>query len=61
MIVGEDQFASLSANAKRSMMSQFEMGIKRHFGSVEKDYSVTLRGVEDDTKQGIDDERIKVP
>lgn len=58
-IVGEAQYARLKENNKKRMLRDFEYGIKRSFtGDPGKDYSVELKGVEDNEEEGIDDDSI---
>lgn len=59
--IGKAQWDKTKDFAKRKMLSEFEYSIKRGFGiSTQTEYSVELRGVEDDPEQGIRDEMINV-
>ncbi|KJZ69823.1 hypothetical protein HIM_10776 [Hirsutella minnesotensis 3608] len=61
MIVGQEQYGTVSELNKKRMLKDFEFGVKRCF-TVEskKDYSVDLRGVKDDFMAGIIDETINL-
>ncbi|KAF5013318.1 hypothetical protein FDECE_668 [Fusarium decemcellulare] len=58
-LVGEGQYNRLRDKNKKDMMNKFENSVKRSFtADSTKDYWVDLRGVEDNEKEGIDDESI---
>ncbi|KAH7008907.1 hypothetical protein EDB80DRAFT_574486 [Ilyonectria destructans] len=58
-LVGETQYANIKPIHKLRMMKMFELGVKRSFTSESnKDYSVDLRGVEDNFDEGIEDDCI---
>ncbi|KAF2264554.1 hypothetical protein CC78DRAFT_463345, partial [Lojkania enalia] len=56
-IVG-DQWNMIKEKAKKKMMDEFELSIKRCYTGEDQIYSVDLYGVEDNPKEGIDDETI---
>ncbi|KAL8708386.1 MAG: hypothetical protein Q9225_007610 [Loekoesia sp. 1 TL-2023] len=58
-LVGAPQYRSIKESNRKRMMKDFEFGIKRCFsGSNDPVFSVDLRGVEDDPKNGIVDDTI---
>lgn len=57
-IVGEEQWGEIKDKAKKKMMSEFELSIKRCYAGDDQQYSVDLQGVEDNPQEGIDDETI---
>ncbi|KAF2870470.1 hypothetical protein BDV95DRAFT_607638 [Massariosphaeria phaeospora] len=57
-IVGEDAYNSLRDRDKKKMLLEFELSVKRCYSGDDKPYSVDLRGVEDNPKEGIDDDTI---
>lgn len=58
-LVGETQYSRIKPIHKLRMMKMFELGVKRSFTSdSNKDYSVDLRGVEDNADEGIEDDCI---
>lgn len=67
-IVGEDQYYNvlrdlkgIKERSRKKMMEQFEIGIKRNFtGMPGQRFSVDLKGVEDDEKEGILDDTILI-
>jgi hypothetical protein len=60
-IVGEDAYLRIRKDNRKKMLQEFEYGIKRAFcGDEEEQYSVDLRGVEDNTQHGIFDGTITV-
>lgn len=58
MVVGEHQYADLKDKAKKKMIREFETAVKRAYAGDDKDYSVDLQGVEDNLKEGINDDTI---
>ncbi|KAJ4352430.1 uncharacterized protein N0V89_007778 [Didymosphaeria variabile] len=58
MIVGEKQYNSLKRRAKSRMLREYENGLKRAFSGTDKEYTVELPGVDDNEKEGIDNEMI---
>ncbi|KAJ4245283.1 hypothetical protein NW762_014153, partial [Fusarium torreyae] len=60
-LVGESQYNRLKDRDKKKMLLNFEYGVKRAF-TVEstEDYSVDLRGVEDNEAEKIIDETISL-
>lgn len=57
--IGESQWKSTKLKAKRKMVSDFELSIKRRFDlGGPSEHSVELRGIEDDPKLHIRDEMI---
>ncbi|KPM39250.1 hypothetical protein AK830_g7310 [Neonectria ditissima] len=59
ILVGEDEYARIKPIHKQRMMRMFEQGVKRSFTlESNKDYSVDLRGIEDNYEEGIEDECI---
>lgn len=60
-LVGETQFRNIKEKHRKRMMNDFEYGIKRCFrGKNDPEYSVELRGVKDDSKNGIFDDTIVI-
>ncbi|KAI1464857.1 uncharacterized protein F4812DRAFT_462181 [Daldinia caldariorum] len=58
-LIGEKQYAKIKEVSKKKMLKEFEFGIKRSFmGDDNKDYSVDLRGVEDNEEEGIVDDNV---
>ncbi|KAF7553497.1 hypothetical protein G7Z17_g3586 [Cylindrodendrum hubeiense] len=58
-LVGEREYNEIKPIHKRRMMKMFELGVKRSFTlESNKDYSVDLRGVEDNCDEGIEDDCI---
>ena len=59
--MGEAVFGNIKETHRKKMMKSFENGIKRAFSEKnEMDYSVDLRGVPDDPKNGIIDDTIVI-
>ncbi|KAH8690418.1 hypothetical protein GQ44DRAFT_833025 [Phaeosphaeriaceae sp. PMI808] len=58
-IVGEE-WGGIKDKAKKKMMDEFENSIKRCYTGEDNTYSVDLQGVEDNPKEGIDDETIQL-
>lgn len=59
--IGESQWKSMKMKAKRKMVNDFELSIKRRFElSGPSEHSVELRGIEDDPNLNIRDEMIIV-
>ncbi|RSL54238.1 hypothetical protein CEP54_009995 [Fusarium duplospermum] len=59
MLVGECQYSKIKDIHKKKMMRTFESGVKRCFAyGSNKEYSVELRGVEDNLTEGIEEETI---
>lgn len=59
--VGQAAYSNLKDTAKKNMFQDFEYQIKRGFDPVNQDeYSVGLKGVEDNVDQGITDDMIMV-
>ena len=60
-IIGQNQWAKLKDTAKKNMLLDFEYAVKRSFDpKCQQEYSVGLRGVEDDEAQNISDGNIVV-
>ena len=60
-IIGEMEFQSIKESNRKKMMREFEYGIKRCFSEQnDQTYSVDLKGVKDDPKNGIVDDTITV-
>lgn len=60
-VIGEKQYNSIKESYRNKMMKEFEFGIKRAFnGHDDQTYSVDLKGVKDDPKNGIVDETITI-
>ena len=60
-IIGEMEFKSIKESNRKKMMREFEYGIKRCFSEQnDQTYSVDLKGVKDDPKNGIVDDTITV-
>ncbi|KAH7081489.1 hypothetical protein BKA63DRAFT_462626 [Paraphoma chrysanthemicola] len=57
-VVGEEQWMSVKDKAKKKMMGEFELSIKRCYAGDNQQYSVDLQGVDDNPQEGIDDETI---
>ncbi|EEU38428.1 uncharacterized protein NECHADRAFT_88549 [Fusarium vanettenii 77-13-4] len=58
-LVGKDQYSKLKEINKKKMMRVFEYGVKRCFTlESTKEYSVDLKGVEDNERHGIEDDTI---
>ena len=58
-LVGEEQYAQIKEVSKKKMLREFEYGIKRSFtGDNSKDYSVDLKGVQDNEEEGIIDDSV---
>ncbi|KAF1995329.1 actin-like ATPase domain-containing protein, partial [Amniculicola lignicola CBS 123094] len=57
-IVGEDEWNSIRDKPKKKMMREFESSIKRCYSGDDQEYSVDLQGVEDNPREGIDDDTI---
>ncbi|KAI1660440.1 hypothetical protein F4813DRAFT_400656 [Daldinia decipiens] len=58
-LIGEKQYSQIKEVSKKKMLKEFEFGIKRSFmGDDNKDYSVDLRGVEDNEDEGIVDDNV---
>jgi hypothetical protein len=49
---------SVKDKAKKKMMGEFELSIKRCYAGDNQQYSVDLQGVDDNPQEGIDDETI---
>lgn len=59
--VGQLAYSKLKDTAKKNMFQDFEYQIKRGFDPVnQQEYSVGLKGVEDNEDQGISDDTILV-
>ncbi|KAF2034234.1 actin-like ATPase domain-containing protein, partial [Setomelanomma holmii] len=58
IVVGEEQWANTKDKAKKKMMREFELSIKRCYAGDDQQYSVDLQGVEDNPQESIDDETI---
>lgn len=60
VVIGGDQWGKLTSRAKKGMLSDFE-SVKRSFDPRnEPEYSVELKGVEDDESKGISEELIVI-
>ncbi|KAL8774384.1 MAG: hypothetical protein Q9203_004239 [Teloschistes exilis] len=60
-IIGDRQYNKIKETNRKKMMREFEYGIKRMFSEKnDQTYSVDLRGVEDDPRNGIIDDTITV-
>ena len=60
-IIGQNQWARLKEAAKKKMLLDFEYAVKRSFDpKCQQEYSVELRGVEDDEHHNISDDTIVV-
>jgi hypothetical protein len=60
-IVGESAYANLKESSKKRMLADFEYQIKRSFDPVnQSEYSVELRGVEDNERHNIRDDTIVI-
>ena len=60
-IIGEMEFRGIKESNRKKMMREFEYGIKRCFSeNNDQTYSVDLKGVKDDPKNGIVDDTITV-
>lgn len=60
-LVGKEQYSKIREIDKKKMLRTFEYGVKRSFvAESTKDYSVDLRGVEDNEEEGIIDETINL-
>ncbi|KAM0796671.1 hypothetical protein BDR22DRAFT_866080 [Usnea florida] len=60
-IVGEIEYNSIKENNRKKMMREFEYGIKRCFSeNNDQTYSVDLKGVKDDPRNGVIDDTITV-
>ncbi|KAJ4203212.1 hypothetical protein NW767_005323 [Fusarium falciforme] len=58
-LVGKDQYSKLKEINKKKMMRAFECGVKRCFTlESTKEYMVDLKGVEDNERNGIEDDTI---
>lgn len=58
-LVGEAQYSGIREIDKKKMLRVFEYGVKRCFTlESTKEYSVDLRGVEDNENEGVLDETI---
>lgn len=55
-LVGQEVYSALKSENKDKMLLEFEFGIKRAFnGDGHQDYSVDLKGIEDNEEEGIID------
>lgn len=60
-LVGEDKYSAMKETSKKRMMRDFEAGVKRAYaGDPKKEYTVDLKGVEDDEANGICDDTISL-
>ena len=60
-LVGVMEYNSIKESNRKKMMREFEYGIKRCFSEHnDQTYSVDLKGVKDDPKNGILDDTITV-
>jgi hypothetical protein len=60
-IVGEDAYAKLKETSRKKMLEEFEYQVKRCFDPVnQQEYSVELKGVEDNERHNIRDDNIVV-
>ncbi|KAF2200940.1 actin-like ATPase domain-containing protein [Delitschia confertaspora ATCC 74209] len=59
-LVGEDDYNSIKQKPKVRMMREFEMGVKRCYTGDNKEFSVDLPGVDDNPKEGIMDDTIRL-
>jgi hypothetical protein len=50
-MVGETQWDDMKDKAKKKMMSEFELSIKRCYAGDDQQYSVDLQGVEDNPQE----------
>jgi hypothetical protein len=58
-LVGPEVYAGIKQANRNKMLRDFEFGVKRAFdGSSDKDYSVDLKGIDDDEEKGIVDDTI---
>lgn len=58
-LVGVEKYSIIKESNKKRMMRDFEAGVKRAYaGDPNKEYTVDLRGVEDDESNDICDETI---
>ncbi|KAJ8131335.1 hypothetical protein O1611_g2287 [Lasiodiplodia mahajangana] len=58
-LVGQEAYAGIKQANKNKMLRDFEFGVKRAFdGSDDKDYSVDLKGIDDNEEEGIVDDTI---
>ncbi|KAI0437600.1 hypothetical protein F4803DRAFT_538014 [Xylaria telfairii] len=55
-LVGQEVYSALKSENKDKMLRDFEFGVKRAFnGNSHQDYSVDLKGIEDNEEEGIID------
>ena len=60
-IVGKEEYLGIKERNRKLMILEFEQRVKRSFGRVhDRQYSVDLRGVEDNVEHGIIDDTIKL-
>lgn len=57
-LVGEGPWQYIRDKAKKKMMQEFELSIKRCYAGTNTEFSVDLPGVEDNEDEGIDDDTI---
>jgi hypothetical protein len=57
-IVGEAQYNSIRQKSRKLMLREFEEGVKRSFTGNNRNFSVDLRGVEDNPAAGVIDDTI---
>lgn len=59
ILIGTNQYSNIKESYRKTMMKEFEYGIKRAFtGKDDQTYSIDLRGVQDDPANGVIDETI---
>ncbi|KAF2815177.1 uncharacterized protein BDZ99DRAFT_408930 [Mytilinidion resinicola] len=58
-VVGEGDYNTIREKAKKRMMKEFEVSVKRCYTGDNKEFSVDLPGVEDNPDEGIEDDTIR--
>jgi hypothetical protein len=59
-VVGEQDYNAIKPKAKKKMMKEFEVSVKRCYTGDDKEFSVDLPGVEDHPEEGIEDDTIRL-
>lgn len=59
-VVGEKDYDAIKEKAKKRMMKEFEVSVKRCYTGDDKEFSVDLTGVDDNPKMGIEDDTIRL-
>jgi hypothetical protein len=60
MLTGEKEFFKIKEEYRKNMLQEFENGVKRAYDGGDTEYSVDLRGVQDNPNEGIVDETITI-